>query len=309
MSESRGPGPANSSPGALAGPTLTQDVTDMRARNIKPGYFKNEDLAECAPLARILFAGLWCMADKAGRLEDRPRKIKAECLPFDECDVEQLLSELISHNFIVRYEVAGGRYIEIVNFRLHQKPHYKEEESTLPSRADVRPTKKQRRVKVDSTMKQPRADENASCPSDFLIADSLIPDSGLLESPPTPPGGEGMPPIPDSLDGPEFREAWGEWLEYRRERRPKVTPRSARMALKQLAEWGPAAAVAGIRHSIAQGYQGIVPAKAQPPPAAGRNGAAPGQSTLEKLRALRGEDVCKGTNTTGGPSGTPTPSG
>ena len=49
-----------------------------RARNVKPGFFKNELLAECEPLARILFEGLWCEADREGRLEDRPRRLKAE---------------------------------------------------------------------------------------------------------------------------------------------------------------------------------------------------------------------------------------
>ena len=29
----------------------------MRSRNLKPGFFKNELLAECDPLARILFEG------------------------------------------------------------------------------------------------------------------------------------------------------------------------------------------------------------------------------------------------------------
>ena len=38
----------------------------MRARNLKPGFFKNETLAEIEPLGRLLFQGLWCMADREG---------------------------------------------------------------------------------------------------------------------------------------------------------------------------------------------------------------------------------------------------
>ena len=37
-----------------------------RSRNIKPGFFKNEHLAECQPLARLLFIGLWTLADREG---------------------------------------------------------------------------------------------------------------------------------------------------------------------------------------------------------------------------------------------------
>ena len=48
----------------------------MRARNIKPGFFRDEQLMQVPPLGRILFAGLWCLADREGRLPDRPAQIK-----------------------------------------------------------------------------------------------------------------------------------------------------------------------------------------------------------------------------------------
>jgi hypothetical protein len=32
-------------------------------------------------------------SDREGRLEDRPKKIKAAVLPYDECDVDRLLDE------------------------------------------------------------------------------------------------------------------------------------------------------------------------------------------------------------------------
>ena len=107
----------------------------MRARNLKPGYFKNEGLADLPPLARILFAGLWGMADREGRLEDRPKRIKAEILPYDNCDTDKLLDALAQHDehFIVRYAVDGKRYIAIPNFPEHQSPHCREPESTIPA--------------------------------------------------------------------------------------------------------------------------------------------------------------------------------
>lgn len=104
-----------------------------RSRNIKPGFFLNDKLAECEPLARLLFAGLWCIADREGRLEDRPKRIKAEVLPYDDCDIDQLLNQLAEHGFIIRYEIAGNRYIQVTNFSKHQNPHYKESESIIPS--------------------------------------------------------------------------------------------------------------------------------------------------------------------------------
>jgi len=103
-----------------------------RSRNIKPGFFLNDELAECEPLARLLFAGLWCIADREGRLEDRPKRIKAEVLPYDDCDTDQLLDQLVKHGFILRYEAEGNRYIQIINFKKHQNPHVKEAESIIP---------------------------------------------------------------------------------------------------------------------------------------------------------------------------------
>lgn len=104
-----------------------------RARNIKPGFFTNDVLAECSALARILFQGLWCHADREGRLEDRPRKLKAEILPYDDCDAEELLCQLESRGFIIRYSHGDERFIQVVNFCKHQNPHVKESESTIPA--------------------------------------------------------------------------------------------------------------------------------------------------------------------------------
>ena len=42
-----------------------------RARNIKPGFFKNELLVGLPYEYRLLFIGLWTIADRDGRFEDR----------------------------------------------------------------------------------------------------------------------------------------------------------------------------------------------------------------------------------------------
>jgi len=104
-----------------------------RSRNIKPGFFANEDLAECDPLARILFTGLWCLSDREGRLEDRPKRIRAEVLPYDLCDADQLLNQLQDHGFILRYQNGSDRYIQVLNFTKHQMPHHKEVASVIPA--------------------------------------------------------------------------------------------------------------------------------------------------------------------------------
>lgn len=104
-----------------------------RARNIKPAFFMNDELAEIDPLGRLLFIGLWTIADREGRLEDRPARIKVETLPYDNCDVDELLNELAKRDFIRRYEVDGVRYIQVTNFSKHQNPHRNERQSEIPA--------------------------------------------------------------------------------------------------------------------------------------------------------------------------------
>jgi hypothetical protein len=94
-----------------------------RIRSIKPEFFTDADLGECSPLARILFAGLWCYEDRLGRVEDKPRELKIQVLPWDDCDVDALLWELHEQGLIVRYEVDGKNYIYTPGFIDHQKPH------------------------------------------------------------------------------------------------------------------------------------------------------------------------------------------
>ena len=106
-----------------------------RARNIKPGFYKNEDLAECSVWARLLFPGLWMLADREGRLEDRPRRIKGEIFPFDSVEVGPLLDELTAWGFIRRYVVGGRGFIQVLGFLSHQNPHGTEKDSAIPDEA------------------------------------------------------------------------------------------------------------------------------------------------------------------------------
>ena len=149
-----------------------------RSRNIKPGFFKNDLLAEVDPLGRLLFAGLWTIADREGRLEYRSKRIKAEILPYDNCDIKHLLTQLIENGFLKPYSANGKDYIEISNFNKHQNPHHKEPPSEIPAPTKTETSPGQVRDKTGSD----RAD------SGFLIPDSfnLIPDSGNPKIPPAP---------------------------------------------------------------------------------------------------------------------------
>lgn len=103
-----------------------------RIRTIKPAFFTNDEVAQCHPLTRILFIGLWTQADKEGRLEERPVRIKAELMPIDDCDIVKMLAELEAQSLIIRYAIGKRNYIQIANFKKHQRPHPKEPPSEIP---------------------------------------------------------------------------------------------------------------------------------------------------------------------------------
>lgn len=106
-----------------------------RTRSIKPGFFDNDVLGDLSPLTRLLFIGLWVIADREGRLEDRPRKIKKAIMGYDDVDadgVDAMLQSLEDNGFITRYEADGNRYIQVINFVKHQNPHIKEKASEIP---------------------------------------------------------------------------------------------------------------------------------------------------------------------------------
>lgn len=103
-----------------------------RSRNIKPSFFMNEDIVELSIEARLLFIGMWTLADREGRLENRPKKIKMSLFPADEINVSELLLDISKYGFIELYNVDGTDIIQIVNFVKHQTPHGLEKDSELP---------------------------------------------------------------------------------------------------------------------------------------------------------------------------------
>jgi hypothetical protein len=103
-----------------------------RTRSIKPSFFKNEYLAECDPMARLLFVGLWTLADSQGRMEFRPLRIKAELFPYDNCDIVGLLKQLADRGFVRAYESGDVKVLEIPTFGEHQRCHPDERDEGLP---------------------------------------------------------------------------------------------------------------------------------------------------------------------------------
>ncbi|WP_454751674.1 hypothetical protein [Cupriavidus necator] len=153
-----------------------------RARNIKPATMENEDLAALPCETRLLFIYLWMLADREGRLEDRPKRIRAQAFPYDtDFDVDRMLSDLEASDFIIRYAVGGQAFIQITNFTKHQRPHSNETCSEIPPIEQADPPEEEV-VSPEPEIASYHGEQSlrpigeALCP-DLLIEDSLIPDS------------------------------------------------------------------------------------------------------------------------------------
>lgn len=105
-----------------------------RIRTIKPEFFTSEDIVDLPPLARIFYIGLWCEADREGRLVWKPRTLKMRYLPEDQCDIEELAQNLVDAGLVVVY--GGGTYAHIPKFSQHQVIPHREAVSKLPAPSD-----------------------------------------------------------------------------------------------------------------------------------------------------------------------------
>jgi hypothetical protein len=117
-----------------------------RIRTIKPDFFTSEDIVSLSPCARLLYIALWCEADRAGRMQWRPRTFKMRYMPADDVDIESLCGEIQKAGLVILY---GEGFAYIPSFAKHQHINPRESESSLPDpHASARVTDASSRVKA-----------------------------------------------------------------------------------------------------------------------------------------------------------------
>ena len=162
-----------------------------RARNIKPSFFKDAKIVSCSLESRLLFQGLWCLADYMGRLKYVPIEIKMEVFPADNIDVEKHMQELAEKELIeIYHDCSGAALVQVRGFSKHQNPHINERQGRdkkplpcLPSAEECKETKKNSTPSQTLTQQQFQdvlvllRERYQSDRADSLL---LIPDSLLL---------------------------------------------------------------------------------------------------------------------------------
>jgi len=129
-----------------------------RIRTVKPEFFKHSGLFDAEqetglPL-RLGFAGLWTCCDREGRFKWRPRELKLDVLPYDDCEFSRVLDALASRGFLVRYTNGTEVFGHIPSWKAHQFINNKEAQSNLPNPIDYQ--------RVDASVTRGERVENMS---------------------------------------------------------------------------------------------------------------------------------------------------
>lgn len=196
-----------------------------RARNIKPGFWRNEALVELPFQTRLLFIGLWNMADREGRLENRPKKIKLEIFPADDVDVSLEITRLSEAGLVQVYRNENKDCIEVVNFKKHQNPHHREPASELPGPPEKGPQPPENKEASESPGQAQGQPESSRADSGFRIPDTGYQSKDTCASDDAQPS-EDSPPKPAKPKTPQIDySAWPElpdeqilkdWLQSRK---------------------------------------------------------------------------------------------
>ena len=141
-----------------------------RKRMIDPNIWQSEDFSKLSTLGKLVFIGLFSLADDEGRGRSNPVYLKSILFPYEEgirsADIDKTLSEISSNMSVIFYSCDGSSYYSLYNWNAWQKidrpteskiPEYDEktmqrlfdEHSTSPRRV-IAPNKKEDNRKEDN---------------------------------------------------------------------------------------------------------------------------------------------------------------
>lgn len=215
-----------------------------RMRSIKPETFQDQDFAAELPNrdARLLYIGLWGLADEHARLRGDAVFIKGQLFSYDPDLTPEVIDGLIDMleetGRAVRYRIRSSVYIHLPKLAKHQRlePH------KVPSRLPEPPTEQSEQLNGTPSEKIP--DESApianvlslrqaACSKKHVAGSSQqIPDK-------PPPGAEQAAQLVITATGIDTLVAAEVVLAIARERRPKNLPGLVQRIIqdRELAVW------------------------------------------------------------------------
>jgi len=110
---------------ALSGPSPKHAGSEMaRIRTTKPEFWTSAQIAECSPISRLLFIGMWNFCDDHGLHPASVKRLKMEVFPSDTLDdaaIQNMVDELESAKLLHSYSVNGDHYWQVTGWAKHQK--------------------------------------------------------------------------------------------------------------------------------------------------------------------------------------------
>ncbi len=96
-----------------------------RKRMIDPNIWQSEDFGKLSNLAKIVFIGLFSLADDEGRGRANPTYLKSTLFPYNEkmrsTDIEVALSEISRNMSILFYSYNESNYYSLLSWNTFQK--------------------------------------------------------------------------------------------------------------------------------------------------------------------------------------------
>ena len=151
-----------------------------RKRMIDPNIWQSEDFSKLSTLGKLVFIGLFSLADDEGRGRCNPVYLKSTLFPYEEgirsADIDKTLSEISSNMSVIFYSCDGSSYYSLYNWNIWQKidrpsqskiPDYDEKMTRLfvdnssNARRGVSPNKKE---KEDNKNKNKKTKEKEFVP-------------------------------------------------------------------------------------------------------------------------------------------------
>lgn len=136
-----------------------------RKRMIDPNIWQSEDFSRLSTLGKLVFIGLFSLADDEGRGRCNPVYLKSTLFPYEEgirsADIDKTLSEISSNMSVIFYSCDGSSYYSLYNWNIWQKidrpseskiPNY--DEKTMQRLFDEHSTKSRRTFCTNKNIKE-----------------------------------------------------------------------------------------------------------------------------------------------------------
>lgn len=92
---------------------------------IDPNIWQSEDFSKLSTLGKLVFIGLFSLADDEGRGRSNPVYLKSTLFPYEEgirsTDIDKTLSEISSNMSVIFYSCDGSSYYSLYNWDTWQK--------------------------------------------------------------------------------------------------------------------------------------------------------------------------------------------